>query len=224
MVMFELVISLLAPHTCLGCGSEGHLICSWCHPEVFIPLPSRCCRCKRLTKEFAVCKSCRSSLRLRRVWVATAYDGVAKQLVTRYKFGRARAAAKPIALALDETLPYLPPATIITFVPTATTRLRQRGYDQAELIATELARRRGLKCRRLITRLSQTRQVGAAKRQRERQLAGAFVVTRPLICQGGSVLVVDDVITTGSTLEAIAQVLRDSGAAHVDAAVFAQKA
>lgn len=155
--------------------------------------------------------------------MSTLYDGMAKQVVARYKFLRARAAAGPIAEALEHTVPFLPSDTLVTFVPTATRRLRQRGYDQAELIAKEFARARGLRCVRLVTRVSQARQVGATKKQREYQLARAFLVVKPGVCLGRSVIVFDDVVTTGSTLEAIAKVLRSAGAKHVDGAVFAQK-
>jgi len=141
----------------------------------------------------------------------------------RYKFGRARAAAELLANNLHETLPYFGPDVVVGYVPTATRRLRQRGYDQAELIARGFAKRRGLSCRRIVTRLSQTRQVGATKKQRQTQLRAAFVVTHAASCENKTVLIVDDVVTTGATLEAVASVLRAAGAKHVDAAVFAQK-
>ncbi len=220
----ESVIELIAPHVCMSCGLEGKIICTWCQPDAFPALPSRCYRCKRLTHDFSVCKSCRSGSKLRRVWCATGYEKVAKDLLWCYKFDRARAAANPIAQALDAILPFLTQETIISFVPTATSRLRLRGYDQAELIAKELARLRNLSCARLVTRISQARQVGSTKQQRERQMHGAFVVTKPGLCQNATILIVDDIITTGSTLEAVARMLRTAGAAHVDGAIFAQQA
>lgn len=190
--------------------------------DVFPELPSRCYRCQRLTTEYAVCRSCRSSSALYRVWVGTTYEGVAKQLLWRYKFQRARAAAYPIAQTLHDRLPFLPLATVISFVPTATSRLRLRGYDQAELVAVELARLRHLPCRRLVTRISQARQVGASRKQRQQHMRQAFLVAKPALCRDAHVVVVDDVVTTGATLEAVAKALRNAGAARVDGAVFAQ--
>lgn len=222
MISSESLIRHIAPHNCLSCDAEGDLVCFGCRPDAFLALPSRCYRCRRLTTEYAVCKSCRSSSSLRRVWVGTAYKDIAKQLLWRYKFQRARAAAVPIAQTLHERLPFLPSTTVVSFVPTATSRLRLRGYDQAELIAVEFARLRQLPCRRLIARISQVRQVGASRKQRQEHMRRAFLVTKPVLCRGAHVLVIDDVLTTGATLEAVAQTLRRAGAIHVDGAAFAQ--
>lgn len=219
----ETVIALLAPHVCVGCGAEGEIVCAWCMHDEFERVPSRCYRCKRLTREFRVCPSCRSRSRVRRVWVATPYEGIAEQLIRRYKFARARAAAVPIAHLLDATLPHLPSDTLITFVPTATRRVRQRGYDHAELIAKEFAGLRSLSCKRLVTRTSQARQVGATRHQRQTQLRNAFLIVDESACRHKNVLVIDDVVTTGATVEAVAAVLRMAGARHVDVATFAQK-
>lgn len=222
MLSAESIIQFVAPHVCLGCAAEGSLVCSGCAADAFPALPSRCYRCKRLTAEYAVCRSCRPSSALRRVWVSTTYEAMAKQLLWRYKFQRARAAAVPVARALHETLPFLPPATVVSFVPTATSRLRLRGYDQAELIAREFAGLRGLPCKRLVTRVSQLRQVGATRKQRQEHMQNAFLIAQPALCQKAAVLVIDDVLTTGSTLEAVAKTVRVAGATHVDGAVFAQ--
>ena len=208
MFLGERLIAMIAPHLCVACGREGQLLCEWCAGDAFPAVPSRCYRCKQLTKHSVVCKSCRSSSRLRHVWVATNYGELAKELLKVYKFGRACSVSMSIAKALDEALPYLPAECVITFVPTATSRLRQRGYDQAELVAKDLARLRGRHCMRVVTRLSQTRQVGANKAQRSRQLRSAFTVVKPHAIKDKILVVVDDVTTTGSTLEAMATVLR----------------
>ena len=214
----ELLISLVAPHHCMGCGTEGAICCVGCAETWLLPLPSRCYRCRSLSREFATCRPCHS--RLRRVWVATEYAGLAKKMVHKYKFERARTAARTIAQQMDAVLPNIPQSTVVTYVPTETRRMRMRGYDHAALIARELARERGLPYRRLASRVTHTRQVGAGRAVRYRQLAGAFLVIRDV---PPDVLLVDDVVTTGATLETVAAVLRQAGAKHVDAVVFAQK-
>jgi ComF family protein len=214
----EWVISLVAPHQCLGCGREGTVCCEGCQEANFIPMPSRCFRCRRLTGEFAVCRSCRSPLR--HVWVATEYDGLARQLLHGYKFQRARAAAATLAQNIAETLPYLSADTTVTYVPTATKRMRMRGYDHAELIAQSVASLKSLPFQRLVARQTQSRQVGANRSVRLKQLEGAFRLVDEV---PERVLIVDDVVTTGATLEAMAVLLRRAGARDVSAAVFAQK-
>jgi ComF family protein len=159
---------------------------------------------------------------LRHVWVATQYDGPPKELVYRLKFSRAKQAASVIANYLHETVPDLPAQTIVTFVPTATSRVRQRGYDQAQLIAKSFALRRGLKCTPLLVRYGQSRQVGSDRKHRFDQAAKNYGAIKK-IPTGTEVLLIDDILTTGATLEASARLLKQSGAKTINAAIFAQK-
>lgn len=222
MPLLDNVLSLIAPHDCLVCGREGSLLCNWCAPDAFPPVPSRCYRCQRLTSDYATCPNCRRYTALKHVWVVTQYESTAEELLHKYKFERARAGAVNIAEALNNTLPYIKDALIVP-VPTATSRVRQRGYDQVALLAREIGRRRQLAWLRAVTRLTQSRQVGANRQKRRSQLQNAFLVTKPVQVKGAQVLLVDDVLTTGATLEMVAEVLNHAGAKSIDAVVFAQK-
>ncbi len=153
----------------------------------------------------------------------TTYEGAAKDLLHIYKFERAPVGTFPIARAMCEVLPYLPAHTLVIPVPTATSRIRERGYDHAALLARGIAKERGWMWDRAVTRLSQSRQVGANRQQRHAQLKDAFAVSKPALINGADVLVVDDVVTTGSTLEAVARALKQAGAKSINAVVFAQK-
>lgn len=150
------------------------------------------------------------------------YCDVPKELVHKLKFERARAAAATLASLMSEKWGDVSTDTLIVHVPTATSRRRQRGYDQAELLAKELKRLTGAKRASLLCRLGQQRQVGHTRKQRLEQLSNAFYILNPKEVIGRDVLLVDDVLTTGATLEAAANVLRRAGARHVDAIVFAQ--
>ena len=223
MPLLERLLAPLAPHMCLVCGQENFLLCNFCAQDVLIPLPSRCYRCQRLTDDFKVCSKCQPQTVLKHVWIATNYTGAAQELVKRYKFERARAAVDILAAALDQALPYGLKDILIIPVPTATSRIRLRGYDHAALLARALANRRKLDWQRLVTRVSQSRQVGSNRKQRHKQLKNAFIVTNPSAVKGRKILIIDDVTTTGATLETMAQVLKNAGAKQVDAVVFAQK-
>lgn len=111
---------------------------------------------------------------------------------------------------------------VLVPVPTATSRVRQRGYDQAGLLSQELSRRTGLPSLPLLARCGQDRQVGSGRTERVRHLTGAFRVPAGKDVRGKHVILVDDVLTTGATLEAAAATLHKAGAARVDALVFAQ--
>jgi ComF family protein len=111
---------------------------------------------------------------------------------------------------------------MLVHVPTAAVRVRQRGYDQAELLTRELSRLTGLPQRYLLARSGSSRQVGASRAERVLHLSDAFRVRRPELVAGKRILLVDDVLTTGATIEAAARTLKKAGAARVDAIVFAQ--
>lgn len=223
MPLLDTLLSVVAPHSCLGCQIEGGLLCRWCAPDAFPALPSRCYRCHKSTQDSATCKQCRSQSKLKHVWVVTDYDFIAKQLLHKYKFERAQAAAAIIAAAMSDRLPYVADKVLIVPVPTATVRIRQRGYDHAALLAQSLARSQNRQWSRAVTRLTQSRQVGASRRQRMHQLQGAFEVTQPQLVRGADILIVDDVITTGATLEAVSTMLKQAGAKTITAVIFAQK-
>ena len=223
MSLLHPVIRYLAPHRCTGCGVEGAILCTWCKADVHNLLPSRCYRCQTLTIDFSVCRACRRRSDLRHVWVTGMYEGVWRKLVRQLKYERAQEAASVMAAMIDETLPYLDEQILISFVPTATSRVRMRGYDQAQLIARHLGRIRKRPVVKTLVRHGQSRQVGAKRVERALQLAGAYRILRPDVIRGCRVLLIDDVLTTGATLEAAAKTLRAAGVKPVDAAVFAQK-
>lgn len=217
----ERIIAGLAPHLCLGCGEEGSVVCDWCQPDFATPLPDRCYKCKVQTESSLVCKKCRRESRLGHVWARTEYDARAKQLIHDFKFVRKQAAAKKIAQMMAETLPYLPPDTIITHIPTASRRVRQRGYDHAELLAAALSRELGLSRKKLLVRVTRTRQVGAKRAERIKQMENAFRAINDDDLRKSTVLLIDDLVTTGATLESAAKCLKTSGAKSISAAVFA---
>ena len=223
MTVIERFLNLIAPFACLDCGEEGSLWCVNCEAGNR-SIPSRCYRCLKLTEEFRTCPSCRASSDLAQVWVAAAYEGTPKSLVRHLKFERARAAANDVARALERQLGAHAASGgyIISAVPTAASRARHRGYDQAELIARALARRTGLPWKTLLARSGSARQLGASRQQRRTQLQEAFRPQHAHLFAGKNVLLVDDVLTTGATLEAAAQTLKKAGARRVSAIVFVQ--
>lgn len=187
-----------------------------------MPLPPQCYRCQRLTRDFACCPKCRPKTRLAHVWISGEYEDTIVTLVRLLKFQRVRAAAIPVAEYIAETLPQLPLDVCVTHVPTATSRRRQRGYDQAEVIAREVARLKGLSHHTLLAREGQARQVGSSRSQRAKQLDSAFRIVKGAEIHK-KILLIDDILTTGSTLQAAAKVLHKGGASTVYGAVFARK-
>ena len=142
-----------------------------------------------------------------------------RRLVAGWKeHGLRRLAGEAAAILADR----LPPtdAGLVTFVPADRIRAGERGHHPAERLAQALAARLGLPCRSSLERSSAShRQRGLSLAERRRNVAGAFGAGRPV---SDTILLVDDVYTSGSTVSAAAEVLLRAGAARVDVATFAR--
>ena len=138
------------------------------------------------------------------------YDGAGRRLILALKYRNRRGLLVPVALAMAQLVDRRT-FDVVTWAPTGAARRRARGYDQAELLARQVARALGLPCRRLLRRAPGSGpQAGLG---RDGRLAGpVFVCARPV---RGRVLVVDDVVTTGATLRAAAHALQGAGAVFV---------
>lgn len=143
------------------------------------------------------------------------YDAEAREAIRALKYrGRSRL-ARPLANSLVpfvQTLIDSDPSAlwVVTWAPTSDRRRRERGYDQAELLARHLAASTGLVHRRLLRRVSTAHQTGS---RRAARLVGPEFVGKPAV--SNHVIVVDDVTTTGSTLRAAARALAEAGALRV---------
>ncbi len=221
MRLVEHFFRIIAPANCLSCGAEGSPVCAWCTESALPEVAGRCYRCNKLTKNSATCLPCKRSTPIRHLWIRTEYTAVARVLVHAMKFKYSLEAAELIAHELVNTLPALPPQTVVVYVPAATSHVRQRGFDHAKIIAQELARELGLAYAPALARTGQARQVGATRRQRLAQMEGVFRVRQPYLVNSLPVLLVDDVLTTGATIESATRVLKTAGAKSVDAVVFA---
>ena len=191
------VLSSLLPLACPGCGRPGP-VCPVC-ASALDPAPP-----------------CTPPPGVDRWSAPFAYTGVVREVLARLKYRGAHAAVGWVADAMVVTLePPLP--EVVTWAPTTPGRRRERGFDHAELLARAVARRLRRRCRGLLVRRPGPPQTGL---DRAARLAGpAFRV------RGGvppSVLLVDDVATTGATLTAAAGALRACGAQAVVAVTAAR--
>lgn len=112
---------------------------------------------------------------------------------------------------------------LIVPIPTATQRIRQRSFDHAKLLSRQLARNLKLETANALRRIGQSRQLGSRRSDRLVQTKDNYVVKDPRRIQGRNILLVDDVVTTGATLQAASQALKSAGAKSVDALVFAKR-
>jgi len=151
------------------------------------------------------------------------YSGVAKDLVAHMKYHPSSESACQMGELMAMKLPYLEPdQTIITHTPTTTSRIRERGFDQANVIAKSISRASGMRQAPLLRRLTKSHQVGYGKKARQDHMIAGFAVKNNHLFVGKTVVLVDDVLTTGATLESASKVLRKAGAKRVIGVVFAR--
>ena len=218
MSIIDQLLNLIAPHECVGCRSEGSLLCLDCLRTLAEPQPE-CYFCRLPSPDSVTCSDCYPRAGLRQVLVGTVYDGAARRLVRRLKYGGAQAAAKTIVASLPVISIV---GLVVVPVPTASSRVRRRGYDQAILLAKAFAGRYDLPYVPCLRRDGQSNQVGADRSVRLLQLTRAFRVTRTGQINGKRIVLIDDLITTGATFEAAARVLYENGALQVSAVAFAR--
>jgi predicted amidophosphoribosyltransferase len=164
------------------------------------------------------CTTCQ--LPYRKVWCTGVLSDSLKALIYAAKFERNNQALVTLADILDSTVSVLPQDITVTYIPTVRSHIRQRGYDHARTLAERFASRRTLPTATTLERAHSTIQRGANRATRRKQADIAFTVTRQL---KGSYLLIDDVSTTGATIEAGAQEIIAAGATEVWVAVLAHQ-
>lgn len=215
------LISRLTPTHCISCRVTGNSLCDMCKQAIITPLVSVCYRCNSLTNNNKTCKSCRASSPIHSIWFAGAYKDETKKLIHEMKFKERRSAATDIAACLDLILPIIDPS-IVTYIPTATSRIRRRGFDHAALIAQHLSKARNWQFEQLLVRQTQSRQVGSTRLERKKHMLRAFRVRNEPCITDATVLLIDDVLSTGATIEGAAYTLKQAGAKQVIGAIFAK--
>ncbi|HEY6736878.1 MAG TPA: phosphoribosyltransferase family protein [Candidatus Saccharimonadia bacterium] len=165
------------------------------------------------------CDACASQFTLRGVRVAARYERGLREAILALKFRRLRGVVE-VAAGLVTPLVSAGEFELVTSVPIAPARYRERGYNQSELIARRVARRLELPYRTLLGRQGAVHQLGLGRADRLARVQGEFYGARRLA--GQRVLVVDDVVTTAATLEECARVLMAAGAGEVWGAAVAR--
>ncbi len=219
--LFDMIIDAGCSFPCPACGdrlgNERNVFCSSCLDNLLLIRPPRCPGCGgNLDGVLQYCSRCMQFEK--RPWRGALalfeLRGTGRHLVHRFKFRDAPGLARPFA-ALAEQLLIESNFSIdlIVPVPLHWSRRWSRGYNQAGLLCNELSRRVGVPDYPVLRRVKRTRQQSTLTReQRLKNLDGAFAVKPGVSLGGKSLLLVDDVITTGVTLGAATTTLLENGA------------
>lgn len=213
------LLDALYPLECVGCGGTGRVICEGCAADLPVLKPPFCSVCS-VPGNFARCRTCAESVRaFDSIRAPFRYAGTIRQAILALKYGGIKASAPQLGDLLANFLEANPlPGEIVAPVPMHARRLRERGYNQAELLARRVAGRCNLRYEESL--LFRTRQVqpqagiGSAA-ERAVNVADSIGVSANGEVAGVGIILVDDVATTGSTLETCAIALKRAGAASV---------
>lgn len=225
----RLALDFALPPRCASCGAitaEVDLFCGECWPQIHF-LSGGCQRCGQPLEatEADTCGACHAdSGALDRIRAAVEYGDAARSIAIRLKYGRKTGLARTMAAYMRRPLAELSPEALLVPVPLHRLRLWQRGFNQAGLIAAELAKRAGNPTdMMLLQRVKRTPKLkGMSPAERRRAVSGAFALREGQKVKGRSIILVDDVYTTGSTAEACARLLKRKGASRVELLAWAR--
>ena len=210
-------LDLLFPPECAVCSREGSFLCDGCEPRLPRLSPPYCRMCAE-PDAAPVCPWCRADApAYERIRAPYRYTGPVRDMVHDLKYANIRSLAPTLGGLLVDYLGSLRfEADRVAPVPLHPKRERSRGYNQSQLLAREVSRRVGIPMAddRLLRSMDTPPQVAMSGREERRQnIEGAFECTGD--AAGVRVLLIDDVVTTGSTMSACASALKDAGAKSV---------
>lgn len=237
------ILSLIYPEHCGGCGCRldhngeqrgkpgtvgcDFFLCKACQARIPAPPECRCPVCSHPMQGLFQCSNCEGRRwHLTTIVAACRFEGLVQELIQRFKYGRDQSLLPILSQlmlpALDDTRLAGKKFDAVVPVPLHPLREREREFNQSDLLAGSLAKRLGIPVRRLLKRNRATApQAGFDRSARLQNLKGAFSLRRPPSADA-SFLLVDDVATTGTTLDACAAILMEGGASEVCAVTIAR--
>ena len=212
-------LDFLFPPRCVGCGKGGVLLCRKCRADLTYLQPSLCCECGKQIPEGTTCHSCLRGVRyLDGVYSVFEYGGTIRQAIIQLKYHNVKTLADPLSRFLSEYLSeHGLSFDIIIPVPIHKRRLRERGYNQTALLARRLSRMTRIPIMEgalVRTRHTPSQAKSASVEQRRENIRNAFECVSWNVSDK-HILLIDDVCTSGATLNSCAASLKSAGAASV---------
>jgi len=223
--IWDNLVNLFFPNLCVVCGKYGFLLCPDCLCQIEKNVTSTCPECGRITVNCRFCPRCRGTYNkhIHAVFVATSYHSVEiKKLIKSLKYQGLTALSEVCGELIYQRIKKmdLPSDLVIVPVPLHHYKYNRRGFNQSELIARYLSKRLTVSGADALVRKKDTKsQARLPRKERLENMIDAFQCRdREFICDK-NILLIDDVLTTGSTLNECARILKNSGAKRVYGAV-----
>jgi competence protein ComFC len=206
----------LFPIFCLSCNKEGFFVCGTCLEKVKTPGFFACPICDEKNTDGSACESCPSYIK-KQISMVGYHESLLGNIIQELKYNFVEDLAEPITTLTNQFLSknILPDVDVIVSIPLHKRRFAERGFNQSDVIANILYEQIGKPVSYLLKRKKYTKkQSKLTKSERQHNLKDVFVVNSEDV-DGKVVLLVDDVYTTGATMQMAAKVLLDGGALDV---------
>jgi len=227
--IISVTINTLFPKHCVGCGRVDYDLCPECQAKIVFIKKQQCIRCLKIAHQGRTCTNCRKYSSVSQLLSAVFYDdGPAKELLHQYKFDGRLSIANVIvdtmcqSSSINSVLTSLDPSqSAITYVPLHISRKWRRGFNQAEILARKISYQYSLPKLSLIKRIKRDTPQHKLHRKERWESAQQLFATTNRYCPA-TVVIIDDVATTGATLCACALVLKRMGAKKIIAITYAR--
>ncbi len=230
----DFFLNLIFPQACFGCQQEGSYLCLKCLNQIELNREFYCALCKQKSDLGLICRNCRQSSDLQAIWVAADYNNkILQDLIHALKYKYIEGISEDLAII---AVKYLQQAdifchfginqtnTIIIPVPLHRKRFLARGFNQSELIADQIGKILKLDKVDLLKRIKNTEtQINLNRLKRQENVKEAFRLSNLKFDPTKKVILIDDVVTTGSTLKECVKVLSAVGYTEIYALVIAQR-
>jgi len=215
----ELILDSFFPRRCVGCGKVGGFLCSNCYGKLPKLLPPLCPKCGRPQASGILCPSCRQrQTEIDGIRSPFRFAEVIRKAIHQLKYRNLKAISPCLAELLADYLEANPlPGEAIVPVPLHPRRLRERGYNQSNLLARELGKLTNLPVIEdclIRVREAQPQVRTATVEERRKNVTGAFICQNDEV-SGKQIILIDDVCTSGATLESCALALKSKAATSV---------
>lgn len=223
-ILIDWMLDWVWPKNCFGCNTEGKWCCDDCLKKIKVLQKQKCPVCRNYQKSGNVCNDCRGLTNLDRLIVCCGRSDLLRDLIHSFKYQDIKGLDCVLVDFFEKAVKDCT-FDLITWVPLSKERFNWRGYNQSEILARGLSIRLNIKSENLIFRTVNTKpQVKLSKDERLKNLEGVFCASPDLLwkVKGKTILLVDDVATTLSTLNECAKILKKSGAKNVWGVVLAR--
>lgn len=212
-------LNLLAPHSCRGCGRIGEALCDCCKNDIIVNHHNFCPYCKKLNLN-GICSFCKNPLP---IFTVANRNSLIGALIKEYKYQSVRSLSSPFADIINQILPNIDGEIIVVPLPTIGKHIRNRGLDHTLLLAKKFTKlRSNTKIQKILIRDKNTVQVGATRKNRMKQAKSAYKINpKTKINKNSTYLLLDDVWTTGASMESATKKLRQAGVSKIIVSLLA---